>query len=95
MLAGDAFADILETVWTAFTVLAHWKAFTSLRSVQNDTGETRFFYPGRGGGVKVFVKAGWHGLNKRPRLPSRSASFLRSGLLGPDELAGVHAFQLQ
>ena len=37
MFAGVVFADILEAVMTAFTVLAHWKAFTSLRFVQNDT----------------------------------------------------------
>ena len=28
-------------------------------------GETRFFYPGRAGDVKAFVKAGWHRVNKR------------------------------
>ena len=31
MLAGVAFAEILETGRTAFTVLAHWKAFSASR----------------------------------------------------------------
>ena len=31
MFAGVVFADILETVRTAFTVLAHWKAFSASR----------------------------------------------------------------
>ena len=31
MFAGVVFADILEAVMTAFTVLAHWKAFSASR----------------------------------------------------------------
>ena len=68
MLAGDAFADILEAVWRFFTSLRSVQNDNCLAcSVQNDTGETRFFYPGRGGGVKAFVKAGWHGTQKTLR----------------------------